>query len=239
MNPTCPEYSATNRSPKALLAWLGSHRVGLVLLFAGVLGPLYLFGILAEEIIERENFAIDRAILLWVRAHSSPELDQLMLLASFLGSAYVTAPINLAVIALLAGRKRRTDAVFWLLAWGGAALLNFLAKLGFQRIRPDLWHSIAPESTFSFPSGHAMQSMALAAALVVLTWGTRWRKPALAFAAGYALLVGCSRVYLGVHFPTDILAGWSASLAWVTGLSLVLHGHMTRKHRHTFPGGNS
>jgi undecaprenyl-diphosphatase len=139
------------------------------------------------------------------------------------GSGVWVAPFDVLVFAVLLGTRRWIDAFFWALATGGAALLNLLAKHGFARARPDLWPSIAPETSFSFPSGHAMQSMAVAAALVVLLWPTLARWPVLVLGAGFTLLVGVSRVYLGVHFPSDVLAGWAASLAWVAGLALLFH----------------
>jgi undecaprenyl-diphosphatase len=76
----------------------------------------------------------------------------------------------------------------------------------------------------SFPSGHAMASMALAVALIVLLWPTRWRYPMLLGGIFFTIMVGLSRIYLGVHYPSDVLAGWVASLAWVMGLSRVLYG---------------
>ncbi len=79
----------------------------------------------------------------------------------------------------------------------GSALLNVGSKHFFQRQRPSLWESIAPESTFSFPSGHAMGSMTLAVTLVLLAWNTRWRWPVLLLAPAFSLLVSVSRVYLG------------------------------------------
>ena len=101
-------------------------------------------------------------------------------------------------------------------------MLNLAAKHYFARARPDLWLSLAPETTFSFPSGHAMGSMTLAAVVTALAWNTRWRWPACLAAIAFALLVGMSRVYLGVHFPSDILAGWSAALAWTAGVYAVV-----------------
>lgn len=109
----------------------------------------------------------------------------------------------------------------------GSALLNMGSKHFFQRQRPSLWESIAPESTFSFPSGHAMGSMTLAVTLVLLAWNTRWRWPVLLLAPAFSLLVSVSRVYLGVHYPSDILAGWCAALVWVVGCYLVM---FSRRH---------
>jgi membrane-associated phospholipid phosphatase len=103
-------------------------------------------------------------------------------------------------------------------------LLNLLAKSAFARVRPDFWVSLLPETTFSFPSGHAMQSMAVVAGLVALTWRGRWRWPVALIGLCVVFLVGLSRIYLGVHYPSDILAGWTAALAWVIGLSVLFKG---------------
>ena len=204
------------------LPWLNARRPQLLLLFFGVLIPLLMFGLVAEDVIERQSFAIDHWLPLLLHSHAGVGLDRLMLFLSFIGSAALMAPFDLLVALILAQRRRRRDAVFWVLAVGGAALLNTIVKHAVGRIRPDLWVSIAPETTFSFPSGHAMQSMSVAVALILLAWPTRARAAALLGGALFVLLVGTSRVYLGVHFPTDILAGWAASAAWVIGLQLVL-----------------
>jgi undecaprenyl-diphosphatase len=143
----------------------------------------------------------------------------------------VVVPVDVAVLVLL--RRDRSKAAYWALATGGAALLNVCAKHGFQRVRPDLWQPLSPEQSFSFPSGHAMQTMAMFAALMVLRRATpgAW---ALALAGGaYVAAVGLSRAYLGVHFPSDVLAGWCASITWCVGLAAMMRsnlihgGHLT------------
>jgi len=88
-----------------------------------------------------------------------------------------------------------------------------------------LWESIAPEITYSFPSAHAMGSMALACVLVLLAWPSRWRWWVAVPAALFVLGVGLSRVYLGVHYPSDILAGWAAALVW----TIAVHGLVFRR----------
>ena len=212
-----------------LTAWLNARRAQLLALFACVLVPLFLFGELASSIREGERLAFDEAILRFMQRNASETLDRIMLLASTVGSGRVVGSLDAIVCLLLLARRRWADATFWLLATGGAALINRLAKHGYERIRPDLWPSIAPESSFSFPSGHAMQSTALAAALVVLLWPTAARLATLVAASLFAVLVGVSRVYLGVHFPSDILAGWAASVAWVVGLSFLFYRHAVRR----------
>ena len=208
-----------------VLAWLRKHRIGLLALFACVLAPLFLFGELAEEIREQEPFSFDGSVLRFVHEHASPAMDRLMLSLSTIGSGAWVAPFDVLVCAVLLALRRWIDALFWTLATGGAALLNVAAKAGFARARPTLWEALAPETSFSFPSGHAMQSMAVATALVVLLWPTVARWPVLALGAAFTLLVGTSRVYLGVHYPSDVLAGWCASLAWVSGLAFLFYWH--------------
>ena len=125
-------------------------------------------------------------------------------------------------LGLLVARRWR-EATFAGVSLGGSALLNMATKQFFQRDRPALWESIAPEHTFSFPSGHAMGSATLAMVVVLLCWHTRFRWPAVVLAALFALTVGASRIYLGVHYPSDILGGWAAGIAWVSGVYLVLY----------------
>ena len=201
----------------------------LIGLFILILVPLYLFGWLAEDVIRKEGFFFDDPILLFLHKNATPSWDTAMIFFSTVGSARVIVPFNLAVLLLLLFKKQWARSWFWTIAVAGAALMNLLAKHAFSRTRPDLWLSILPETTFSFPSGHAMQSMAVACGVVALLWETRWRVAALLIAIPFVVAVGTSRAYLGVHFPSDILAGWSASFAWVIGLRAAFN-HRQRKH---------
>ena len=214
-----------------LKSWLYRHYLKLIILFGGVLVPLYLFGALAEEVVEQEIFSFDKPILLFFHSHANAVLDVTMIFFTRAGSAAALVPLDVLVFLYLLWRRDRMQAVFWPLAVAGAALLNQLAKHVFARIRPDFWISSLPESTFSFPSGHAMQSMAVVAGLVVLTWDGRWRWPVMLIGVCFVLLVGLSRIYLGVHFPSDILAGWTASLAWVIGLSVLFKDVWRKRQR--------
>lgn len=212
--------------------WARYGLIALALLF-GVAVPLYFFGRLAEDVIEHEVFFFDAPILQFMHVHATPTLDAVMVFFAYAGSARVLLPLNVAVLGVLMWRHARVHQVFWLLATGGAALINLMAKNAFMRVRPALWISILPETTFSFPSGHAMQSMAVSLALVILLWGTRWRWLAIVVAIGFVGWVGACRVYLGVHYPSDILAGWTASIAWVAGLAAVQRFRERRQCRET------
>ena len=114
------------------------------------------------------------------------------------------------LLGLLLVRRYRA-ARFLALSVGGAGLLNLAAKLLLSRPRPALWVVRHPELSSSFPSGHAMAAAALATALGFLLWPTRCRWVAVSTGAGWALAMGWARMYLGVHYPSDVLAGWLRS----------------------------
>ena len=194
----------------------------LLLLFAGLLLPLWGFGALAEELHEGEVFAFDAPLLLFARELASHGFDRFFVAISALGYEWGVVPVDLVLIAWLGLKRWKREGLFAGLALGGSALLNLATKQWFARERPSLWASIAPETTYSFPSGHAMGSMTLASVAVLLAWQTRWRVPVSLAGMAFVLLVGMSRVYLGVHYPSDILAGWCAAGAWSVACYLLV-----------------
>jgi len=203
----------------AALVRRNAWRIGL--LFVGMLLPLWIFAELADEVHEMEQFVFDDPILLHANGLAGPGLDGFFVVVSKLGYEGVIA-VDLVLVLMLLALKHWREAIFAATAFMGSSLLNVGAKQFFQRDRPTLWESISPEDTFSFPSGHAMGSMTLVMTAILLAWPSRWRWPVLLLASAFAVLVGYSRVYLGVHFPSDILAGWMAGTAWVVGVYLVL-----------------
>lgn len=210
------------------LAFLRQRWRRLLLAFIAILLPLWAFGELADEVREAEAIPFDAPILLLARAMSDAGFDRLFLLASKLGYAWGVVPFDIALVLLLAARRRLREGLFAGIALGGSALLNLGAKQLFARERPSLWESIAPESSYSFPSGHAMGSMTLAMVLILLVWHTRWRWWIAVPMAGFVVLVGLSRVYLGVHYPSDIMAGWAAACAWTALVWLLVFPHGKR-----------
>lgn len=213
-----------------------ARRRALLALFLTVLVPLAIVGQLADEVWEGEGLPFDRPILEWLHGHATPGLDRIMLFVSEAGAPRPMVVLFVAILALLLVRHRRGDALFFAIAVAGAMLINFVAKLTFGRARPDLWISLAPETDYSFPSGHAMGSMAVVAALVALAWNTRWRWPVAVLGGLFVALVGLSRLYLGVHYPSDVLTGWLAAFAWVGGVALIrgsayLREHLPHRHR--------
>lgn len=212
------------RGLRAILQILEQQAGWILLFFFGMFLPLWVFAQLADEVHELEQFVFDDVILLHAHGLAGPMLDGFFVVVSKLGYQGVIA-VDVLVVLVLLGFRRWREATFAAVAFIGSALLNLGTKQFFQRDRPTLWESISPEDTFSFPSGHAMGSMTLALVLVLLAWHTRWRWPMTLVAAIFVVLVGYSRVYLGVHFPSDILAGWMAATAWVVGVYLIFfHG---------------
>lgn len=198
------------------------HGWKLALLFAGVLLPMWAFMELADEVHEAEAIPFDEPILLFARAVAGDGFDRAALFFSQAGYAWGVVPFDIALVLVLLALRRWREGLFAAVALGGSGLLNVAAKQLFARERPSLWASIAPEDNFSFPSGHAMGSMTLACVLVLLAWPTRWRWWVAGAMALFVPMVGLSRVYLGVHYPSDILAGWAAAAIWAVGTYLVV-----------------
>ena len=233
-SPASPEPPSRRGLPRNLRTAVGAllprHGLLLALLFAGVLLPVWVFAELADEVHEAEAIPFDEPVLLFAQAAARDGFDQVFLFFSAIGHRWGVVPADIALVLVLLWRRRVRDGVFAAVALGGAGLLNVAAKLTFARERPALWDSIAPESTYSFPSGHAMGSMSLALVLVLLAWPTRWRWPVLAAMGVFVPMVGLSRVYLGVHYPSDVIAGWMAASIWVVATWLVLMRERGRVH---------
>ena len=199
------------------------HRKALAILFAGIGAPLYAFGHLAEDVWHEESFPWDQLILVRVHSGASPVADAWMLWVSGTGYLLAIVAAPLVAVVLLIARRRLRDAFFLATAALGASGLVVALKIALHRQRPNLWMSLAPEQSFSFPSGHAMITLTVALAVMLVAWQSRSRRLFLLAGVTFTLLVGFSRVYLGVHYPSDILAGWTAAVAWTFGLRAIVY----------------
>lgn len=211
-----------------LQARLLAHPWRLLALLVGILAPLAVAARLADKVADKEVLRFDVPILLWLHARSNPILDHLFVTISQIGGFPGTAVIGILGAWHLWRQKRIRPGWFWGLSIGGSGALDMLVKLFFRRDRPTLWRSIAPEHDYSFPSGHSMLSASVALSVLLLLWPTKWRWPALALALAWPILVGLSRLYIGVHFPSDVLAGWCSGLAWTMGIYFILRGERDR-----------
>lgn len=214
--------SLINRIMEGLERRLGifgpfSFRVvgGLFLAF----GSLYLFAELSEDLLFNELLFFDEIVTDLVRHFASNELTTVMKLISQFGSTlFLTVTCLLAVLYFKYICNNNWDAFVIPVVLIGGLLLNQSLKFLFQRQRPMLPHLVAA-SGFSFPSGHAMISMVYYGILAYLFWIHSKGKIAKYFwtlsAIFLVLFVGISRIYLGVHYPSDVLAGFSAGAFWL------------------------
>jgi membrane-associated phospholipid phosphatase/protein tyrosine/serine phosphatase len=203
--PTAPSAGASRRK------WL--RRAFCVLL------PLYGFGWLIEAVWNRNGLSCDVPILNFIHRCASPTRDTLMVWMTHAGGVKTAIFLAALTVIVLLRKPTRRDALFLACAVGGALLLDLFIKNAVHRVRPHLWTSPAPEFDFSFPSGHSTGTMSFIVALVVIAWRTRWRWAVLFGGACYVAAIGFSRLYLGVHYPSDVLGGWLLALAWVGGIS--------------------
>jgi membrane-associated phospholipid phosphatase len=194
-------------------------RLGLALLY---LAPIVLFIKIATEVRERATFGFDIALLHAAHQLASPALDRIIVTITDLSGPEITVLLTGIAVVTLYLRQHRGAAYTLAAGVGGAAILNAVLKLSFQRVRPSLWIPIVHESSFSFPSGHAMASSALALTIMVLVWPTRWRWPAIVLGAAYIVLIGFTRVYLGVHYPSDVIGGWAVSFVWIMTMRAII-----------------
>lgn len=174
-----------------------------------------LFAILAVIVGSGVTNALDSSILLAINSLSSPWLNTFFVAFTELGGVIVVWVVAIILVLLFLAKRNYIRALLIAVGIGGVAAMNLLLKSIFERARPDLWDWIVTETHTSFPSGHATASMALALCIVYLLWNTKWRKATIIAASVYLLLIGFSRLYLGVHFPTDILGGWLLGIGWM------------------------
>ena len=170
------------------------------------------FGTMAALVAMRGSAPFDAPLLQALHRHATPTLDGLAVALSIVGDTIPMITVGVLTTAGLAYVGRRRDAWLFAAGVGGSMLLTQVIKHLSTRPRPTLWISLRPEHTFSFPSGHAMDTAAVAAALFFVL--PRHRR-AWALAPLFAFGVGWARMYLGVHFPSDVLAGWSSGAGWV------------------------
>lgn len=194
----------------------------------GVYIPLQIFEILAVKIWkDAVGFPWDVPILLAIHSTAASQLDSLAVALTKLGSFWTVLPILSTIALILLLQKRWRSLAYLMTTALGSTIINRTAKAFLHRARPALWVSGAPEFDFAFPSGHAMTSMTVVAILLVLTWNSSWRWLTLFGGSLYLLLVAWTRLYLGVHFPSDILGGWMVAIAWAIGVSLIIKPHLT------------
>jgi undecaprenyl-diphosphatase len=179
---------------------------------------IWAFFELTDEVLEGDSRVFDRAVLLWIHDNFPDWLDGPMRLVTALGYYYVVVPLLAAAVFGLYRRGWRLSAVLLVVSTGGSIVLTTVLKGVFQRTRPELFDSGYQASFYSFPSGHATVAVGFYGMLtVILAYRLRGAARWVVAACGLlvVLLIGFSRLYLGVHYPTDILAGYLSALLWL------------------------
>ena len=202
--------------------------IGLELLagLAALTAGAWIFGWMAEDLAEGDTH-VDGRVAEWLHDHATPGWTTLFENVTRLGNLTVLVPVVLAAALVLARRRWITELQLLLLAAIGAEILTVGLKLGFERERPFFSDPLAAESNYSFPSGHASVSLAVYGTLGFIAArhlaARRAQIAVLGIAATLVLLIGFSRLYLGVHFLSDVIAGFSLGVAWVALCAVLLH----------------
>ena len=179
---------------------------------------IWAFAELADGVVEGESRRFDRVVLLWIHTHSPEWLATPMRLVTALGYYWVVLPLLAAVVFIFYLKGWRLSATLLLVSTVGSILLTTLLKGVFERARPELFDTGYTASFYSFPSGHAALAVGFYGTLtLILAYRLRWlgRWTVVVCGVLLVLLIGLSRLYLGVHYPTDVLAGFLAAPLWV------------------------
>ncbi|SRR5258708_392627 len=174
---------------------------------------------LASEVVAGNTMPFDLDVRNAIHAQSTPALTAAMMFCSFIGEAYVLAPLTFLIAVALWRLGRKDRAAMFVIALAGALAIQNVLKLSIHRGRPESFFNYPPLASYSFPSGHALVStvfFGISAALISSRLRAPWKK-ALVWAAAILMVagIGVSRVYLGVHFPTDVIGGYAAGVAWM------------------------
>jgi undecaprenyl-diphosphatase len=226
---------------RAALRWIGKHQLGTLLSLFTVAFGVLCFVAVAEEVHEGDTNQIDRALLLALRSPNDPRdplggrgVEEIGRDVTALGGVTVLTLLTLGVLGYLLLIRKPLAALFVAVSVLGALALSSGLKDLFERPRPDLVTRLSYVVTSSFPSGHSMLSasvyLTLGALLARMQANLVVKAYLLLWAGFLAVIVGFSRVYVGVHWPTDVLAGWSAGAAWAAACWLVA-GVLQRRGR--------
>ena len=216
-------------------AWRVVRRVGgrLSRGFLFCLAGVIAFGLLADEMGEGDTARFDAFVRDGVHSFATPILTQLMIAFSFIGSGLCLTLLGLAIFGFLLYIKWKREAIVFLITNIGELILNVSLKLIYQRARPEPLFDYALPSSYSFPSGHALGSfcffgiLAWLLAANVRTSIGRW---AIYVASSLLIFfIGISRIYLGVHYPSDVLAGYLVASVWT--LTVIFADRSLTKHR--------
>lgn len=187
------------------------------------------FTALAIMVTKQRPLPGDVALLQIIHRDIPASTNQVFLTATELGNPVGIIAIVIVISGSLAYWHRYRSAITIILSVALATVANLVIKDLFKRTRPTLWESIIHAQNFSFPSGHAMASSALVFTLIYIAWRSSWRWLTIIIGSIFMLMVALSRLFFGVHYPSDILGGWVAS-AIVVACVIYVMNHFIVQH---------
>jgi membrane-associated phospholipid phosphatase len=225
----------TPETPTNQKRWFEFLSLSLLLGLVAAIGALIFFSWLTDQVFEGDALQFDEATRAAVHTLASPLMTAVMRFLSFVGSSIILTIGTAIVVIWFATKRWGREAKLFAVTMIGAALLNITLKLTFKRARPTPFFDLTPPETYSFPSGHSLASAcffgALAAILTARIRRKRVRTIVWIVCTLMFLSIGFSRIYLGVHHTTDVIAGFSAALIWILMVRFVEIQLARRKKR--------
>jgi membrane-associated phospholipid phosphatase len=226
------------RAPFFRISWNETYGWHVAAYLAILSASVFAFAGLAQAVADDEAIARwDVQLNRWLHHHSSPALTRFFELLTTAGGFLFLLLVAMGAAALLLSRRALAEASLVAVAFVGGQLLNGTMKVAFERPRPAFRDPQLSLHTFSFPSGHAMVSTAVYGALAIIVLRRlRSRSARMALLGAAILLVGLigfSRIYLGAHYVSDVLAGVTLGLAWLTLCVLAITVHERRRSEGT------
>jgi undecaprenyl-diphosphatase len=182
---------------------------------------------LAEDVWLKEGFSWDAPLMRAIHRLSTPWLDAIMKGITFTASSAAVVLAAGIALWLWHGQRKRLEALAVIVTLTGSVAINTILKLVFARPRPDIFPPLTVEHSYSFPSGHTSTAIALYGLIAVLLWRAHHRGWAL-LSGLWVLLVALSRVYLGVHYPSDVLGSLALGVLWIFAVTFVYDGYQRR-----------
>jgi len=189
---------------------------------AAALASLAAFAALAWLVEQSRTMTADLALRAAIHAWASPALTAAMRLISLAGTEYLLAPLAAIPVWYWAKRGERQRAYLFVAGSLSAEGASELLKILFHRTRPEVFFGLTPAANYSFPSGHAFVSTVYYGLLAILLAAGVWGRAAF---ITLVLLVGVSRVYLGYHYPSDVVAGWALAAVWLSVCAMFAGGN--------------
>ncbi len=208
---------------------------------ASAVGASFFFAWLADEVLEGDTKTFDQTVRVFVHGFASESLTALMRFITMLGSTLFLSSLCVSVFVIFIIKNWKRAAILLMTTMAGAVILNFALKVSFGRVRPVPFFDTPLPDSYSFPSGHSLYAACFYGVLAWLVTARIQNKSLRiliwSFAVSLALLIGLSRIYLGVHYPSDVIAGFAAAIVWI--LTVILTDFLLKKQDSFFKNNSA